>query len=94
MPYRDVDEEDPEAGFPRSEPTVREDILLLVPLFVFSAGPIVSYLIFGTGSGVEMGIGAVVSFGAAVALYRTLRAVEPPPDPDDDDGAAGSGQEQ
>ncbi|MBN8609397.1 MAG: hypothetical protein J0L92_02345 [Deltaproteobacteria bacterium] len=73
---------------------MREDILLLVALLVFSAGPIVSYSIFGTGSGVEMGLGAVVSLGAAVALYRTLRTVDAPSHPEDDDGADGSDQEQ
>jgi len=97
MPYRHLRDVDlPDLDDPGREGTMREDLFILVMLLVFSAGPIVSYLIFGVGSGIEMGIGAVLSLLAAHAVYRTLRPAKEPPsdlDSNDDDGADGSDRE-
>ncbi len=89
MPYRRRPETDHDARLASSNPTKRDDLWLLAALFLLGAGPIASHSIFGAGSGVEMGIGAVVSIIAAAAMYRIFSPIHPV----SDEGADGSDQE-
>ncbi len=83
VPYRCIEEEEvPDAGVLESEGSMREDRLLLVAILVFSLGPLVTYLVFGTGLGFEMGIGTAISLIAALAIYRTFRPSKGTPDDD------------
>ena len=54
----------------------RDDVLELVLLGVFGLGPLVSFVAYGTGSGIEMGIGVIVSVAVARALILTRGSSE------------------
>jgi hypothetical protein len=83
MPYRHVgDDEPPEGDLADLEISMREELLVLATILVFSLGPLVTYLIFGTGLGFEMGIGTAISLVAALAIYRMFRPSKGPPDDD------------
>ncbi|MBX7190428.1 MAG: hypothetical protein K1X94_00130 [Sandaracinaceae bacterium] len=51
----------------------RCDVAELVALMAVGLGPVACFAVFGTGSGIEMGLGAVVAVAAARALALTLR---------------------
>lgn len=51
----------------------RRDVAELVTLIALGLGPLACFAAFGTGSGIEMGLGSVVALAAARGLALTLR---------------------
>lgn len=52
--------------------TLTEEVLLLALILVVCAGPVLSEVLFGTGSPIEVGIGTGLGVWALCALFRVV----------------------
>lgn len=72
-PYRRAPHDEP-SDPTEGTATLTEEVLLLALILAVGAGPVLSELLLGTGSPVEVGVGTVAATCALIALVRVVHS--------------------